>query len=158
MGAEGAAAQAIAVKHGSSWGYMGLLRNQHFPFEFQGVGEDPEVYEMYNNLTTPGFQIDLESLEYNSVTINYPHDGEIFRLGQTIEINLSHLYSDESDASTIVVLANNEQITELDNGIRLRVSWEPDEPGIYDFQVVVRDETGRELYRSAEVDIIVQSE
>jgi len=158
LGTEGAAAQAIAVKNGSSWGYMGMLRNQYFPFEFQGVEDDREVYKMYRQVTTPGFQIDLESLDYNSITINYPHDGEIFRLGQSIEINLSHLFSEESEASTIVVLANNEQIAELDNGIRLRTSWEPDEPGIYDFQAVVRNEAGEELYRSAEVDIIVQSD
>lgn len=158
LGPEGAAAQAIAVMNGSSWGYMGMLRNQYFPFEFLGVDDDAEVYQMYNNVTTPGFQMDPESLEYNSITINYPHDGEIFRLGQPIEINLSHLFTDESEASTIEVLANDEQIAELDNGIRLRVSWAPDEPGIYDFQAVVRDEAGDELYRSAEVDIIVQSD
>ncbi len=158
LGTEGAAAQAIAVKNGSSWGYMGMLRNQYFPFQFQGIEDDPEVYEMYRQVSTPGFQIDLESLEFNSITINYPHDGEIFRSGQSIEINLSHLYTEESEASTIVVLANNEQIAELDNGIRLRTSWEPDEPGIYDFQAVVRNEAGAELYRSAEVDIIVQSD
>jgi hypothetical protein len=158
LGTEGAAAQAIAVKNGSSWGYMGMLRNQYFPFQFQGIEDDPEVYEMYRQVSTPGFQIDLESLEFNSITINYPHDGEIFRPGQSIEINLSHLYTEESEASTIVVLANNEQIAELNNGIRLRLSWETDEPGIYDFQAVVRNEAGEELYRSAEVDIIVQSD
>ncbi len=158
LGPEGAAAQAIAVMNGSSWGYMGMLRNQYFPFEFLGVEDDPEVYKMYSDLSTPGFQMDPESLKYNSITINYPHDGEIFRLGQTVEINLSHLFTDESEAHSIEVLANDEQIAELDNGIRLRVNWAPDEPGIYDFLAVVRDEAGEELYRSAEVDIIVQSD
>ncbi len=156
LGLEGAAALAIAVMNGSGWGYMGMLRNQYFPFEFRGVADDLEVYEMYSNLSTPGFRIDPASLKQNSIAINYPHDGEIFQLGQTIEINLSHLYTDESEAFNIVLLANNEQIAEQDNGIRLRITWEPVEPGIYDFQAVVKDETGEELYRSAEVDIIVQ--
>ncbi|MFW5877519.1 MAG: hypothetical protein ACOCUP_00260, partial [bacterium] len=157
LGHEGAAAQAIAVKNGCSWGYMGMLRNQYFPFEFNGVADDPEVYQMYRDLTTPGFRIDLESLQHNSITINYPHDGEIFRTGQNININLSHLYSDDLGAASIELLANNEKIAEVNNNIRLRVSWQSDEPGIYIFQAIVKDEYGQELYRSAEVDIIVES-
>ncbi len=156
LGPEGAFAQAIAVKNGCSWGYMGMLRNQYFPFEFNGVADDPEVYRMYRDLTTAGFQIDLESLQHNSITINYPHDGEIFRTGQNININLSHLYYDDPGGARIELLVNNEKIAEVNNNIRLRVQWQSDEPGIYIFQAVVRNEAGNEMYRSAEVDIIVQ--
>jgi hypothetical protein len=156
LGPEGAFAQAISVKNGCSWGYMGMLRNQYFPFEFNGVADDPEVYRMYRDLTTDGFQIDLESLQHNSITINYPHDGEIFRTGQNININLSHLYYDDPGGARIELLVNNEKIAEVNNNIRLRVPWQSDEPGVYIFQAVVRDEAGNEMYRSAEVDIIVQ--
>jgi hypothetical protein len=158
LGLEGAAALAIAVMNGSSWGYMAAFRNQYFPFEFRGVEDDPEVYEMYRNVSEPGYQIDPESLKQNSITINYPHDGEIFSAGQTINIHLSHLYFGESETLQIELLANGERIAELESGVRIRAAWEPDEPGIYDFQAVVRNETGEELYRSAEVDIIVEPE
>ncbi len=57
----------------------------------------------------------------------------------------------------IEILANNKQIAELENRIRLRVNWKPDEPGIYDVKFVLRNKAGEEFYRSAEVDIIVQS-
>ncbi len=157
LGLEGAAALALVVKNRTGWGYMGMLRNQYYPFEFLGVEDDPDVYEMYHNVATPGYQINLESLIFNSITINYPHDGEIFQSGQSIGINLSHVYTDASEASSIALLANDEQIAEIDNGIRLRVNWKPDEPGIYYLHAVARNKAGEELYRSAEVDIIVES-
>lgn len=157
LGVEGAAALALAVKNGSSWGYMGLLRNQYYPFEFLGIDDDPEVYRMFRNLSTPGYKIDPATFEHHSITINYPHDGEIFHTEQNVEINLSHLYADTSEASSIVVMANKEQIAEIKNGIRLRVSWKPNEAGIYDFQAIVLNEQENEMYRSAKVDIIVQS-
>jgi hypothetical protein len=157
LGPEGAAAQALAVMSGCGWGYMGMIRNQYFPFEFLGVEDDPEVYKMYSSLNTPGYMIDPESLKHNSITINYPHDGEIFGPGQSININMSHLYHQESMASSIELLANHEKVAEVNNQLRLRVSWQTEEPGIYIFQAVVKDESGKELYRSAEVDIIVES-
>jgi len=54
---------------------MGMLRNQYFPFEFPGIEDDSEAYTMYVNLKIPGFQIDLEILEYNSISINYTQVG-----------------------------------------------------------------------------------
>jgi hypothetical protein len=156
IGPEGAAAQAISVMNGCGWGYMGLVRNQHFPFEYLGIDDDPDVYLMYRNITSPGYQIDPESLQQTSITINYPHDGEIFLPGQSIEINLSHLYPEETEAFQIELLANDKTAAVIQNRLRLRVNWQSDEPGIYIFQAVVKDEAGDELYRSAEVDIIIE--
>ncbi|MFP4366403.1 MAG: hypothetical protein ACOCU3_01730 [bacterium] len=98
----------------------------------------------------------LESLQHNAITINYPHDGEFFRPGEVINSNLSHLYSEDSDAVVIELLTNNEKIAEVNNNIRLRMPWHSYEPCIFIFQLVVRDESGQELYRSAEVEIIIQ--
>ncbi len=152
---EGAVALALSVMNGCGWGYMNSKRNQGVPFEFPGTADDPDVYRMFRNLTTSGFQIDPESLKQTSITITYPNDGEIFRVGQTIGIKLSHLYPDKSIPYSIELLANSRQVALIDN--KLQVNWELNEPGIYILEVVVKDEEEKELYRSPKVDIIVQA-
>ncbi|MEX2514390.1 MAG: hypothetical protein WD398_15915 [Cyclobacteriaceae bacterium] len=62
-GKEGAAALAYSVINGAAWGFMESGVNQHIPFEFNGEKDDPEVYKMFKNMRTPGFQLDRELLE-----------------------------------------------------------------------------------------------
>jgi hypothetical protein len=153
---EGAVAQALSVLNGCGWGYMGMMRNQYFPFEFNGAADDPEVYQMYKNLTAPNFKIDPESLKHTAITITYPNDGEVFRMGQNIDINISHLYPDESIKHTIELLANDRKVATVNNRVPIRAKWQAEEPGVYIFQAVVKDEAGNEMYRSARMDIIVK--
>jgi len=84
-GKEGAAALAYSVTNGASWGFMESGVNQHIPFEFRGEKDDPEVYKMFKDMTTPGFQLDKKLLEQPSVTIISPNDGSIFMKGQISE-------------------------------------------------------------------------
>ncbi|MBK5195267.1 MAG: hypothetical protein JJE08_04430 [Proteiniphilum sp.] len=53
----GAMALKESVLNGCGWGYMNLEKNQTFPFDFEGVNDDPEVYDMFSNVTTPGYNI-----------------------------------------------------------------------------------------------------
>jgi hypothetical protein len=153
---EGAVSQALTVLNGSGWGYMGMMRNQYYPFEFKGAADDPEVYQMYKNLTTPGYQVDPESLKHTAITITYPNDGEIFRVGQPVNINISHLSPDESIQHVIELHANDQKVASVNNRIPIRARWQTDDPGIYVFHVVVKDEEGKEMYKSPAVDIIVK--
>ncbi len=49
----GAMALKQSVMNGAGWGYMNLEKNQTFPFTFEGVKDDPEVYDMFRYITTP---------------------------------------------------------------------------------------------------------
>ena len=151
---EGAAALALSVMNGSAWGLMHAPRNQRVPFEFLGTADDPEVYQMYRNVATPGYKIDPESLKQTSITIIDPNDGDGFRLGQPISIRLSHMYPDKSIQSKIEIYANEVLIATPEN--RLQVNWQPEAPGIYNFEARVKDLKGNILYRSSKVDIIVK--
>lgn len=153
---EGAASQALSVLNGCSWGYMGMPVNQWIPFEFKGVEDDPEVYRMYRNLTTPGSVIDPEALKQTSITITHPNDGQIFPDGRIIIVSISYLYPDTSAEYSIELLVNGEKAANARTRVPIRVNWTPEGPGIYIFQAVVRDEAGNELQRSGQVDIIVQ--
>lgn len=152
---EGAIALALSVANGAGWGFMNSPVNQRIPFEFYGTADDPAVYEMFRNVATPGYRMDTESMKVTTITIIYPNDGNIFSLGQEVEIRLSHVYPDKSVKSTIHILANDEEVSA---GNRLIVNWKPSEAGTYYLQAVVKDESGKELYRSARADIIVKPE
>jgi hypothetical protein len=153
---EGAIAIALSVQNGSGWGYMNIKVNQHIPFTFSGVEDDTAVYSMFKAVTTPGFQIDPESLKQTSIVITSPNDGDIFKIGQTVNIELSHIYPDETIDYTIELLANNEPVAAV--GRNLEVNWQPEEPGTVVFEAVVKDASGEEIYRSPKMDIIVQSD
>jgi hypothetical protein len=153
---EGAIALALSVANGAGWGFMNSPVNQRIPFEFYGTADDPVVYEMYRNVATRGYQTDTESMKVTTITIIYPNDGNIFSLGQEVEIRLSHVYPDKSVKSAIHIFANDEEVVAAGN--RLIVNWKPTEAGTYYLQAVVKDETGKEMYRSARADIIVKPE
>jgi hypothetical protein len=59
-GKEGAAALALSVLHGCSWGYMNNEKNQYMPFIFEGVKDDSIVYDLMKKVSTPGYKIDEE--------------------------------------------------------------------------------------------------
>ncbi|HSI78761.1 MAG TPA: hypothetical protein VK957_22900, partial [Lunatimonas sp.] len=94
IGKEGAAALAYSVLHGAGWGFMESGVNQHIPFEFKGEADDPEVYNMFKSMSTPGYQLDRVLLEQPSVTIVYPNDGNVFKEGNPLTIKFSHLFQD----------------------------------------------------------------
>ncbi|MGH9837894.1 MAG: sulfatase-like hydrolase/transferase [Blastocatellia bacterium] len=53
VGEEGAKAAELCVTGGASWGLMLVEHNQHFPFNFHGAADDPVVYAVLKQLTTP---------------------------------------------------------------------------------------------------------
>jgi hypothetical protein len=153
---EGAIALAMSVLNGSGWGYMNIKENQHMPFDFSGVEDDTAVYRMFKAVTTPGFQIDPESLKQTSIIITSPNDGDIFSLGETVAIELSHLYPDRSVRYTVELMANNKSVAVV--GQKLQVNWQPEKAGVVVFEAVVNDASGEEIYRSPKMDIIVESD
>ncbi|MGM0532420.1 MAG: cellulase family glycosylhydrolase [Bacteroidota bacterium] len=153
---EGAIALALSVLNGSGWGYMNIKVNQHIPFDFSGVEDDTAVYSMFKAVATPGYNINPEALKQTSIIITSPNDGDIFSLGETVSIELSHLYPNRSVPYTIELLANNKPVATV--GQKLQVNWQPEEPGVVVFEAVVKDDSGEEIYRSPKMDIIVQPE
>lgn len=53
----GAMALKESVMNGCGWGYMNLEKNQTFPFTYEGVNDDPEVYNVFSSVTTPGYNL-----------------------------------------------------------------------------------------------------
>lgn len=153
---EGAIALALSVLNGSGWGYMNIKVNQHMPFDFSGVEDDTAVYSMFKAVATPSLQIDPESLKQTSIIITSPNDGDIFSLGETVSIELSHLYPNRSVPYTVELLANNEPVATV--GRKTQVNWQAKKTGVVVFEAVVKDDAGEEIYRSSKMDIIVQSD
>jgi CubicO group peptidase (beta-lactamase class C family)/murein DD-endopeptidase MepM/ murein hydrolase activator NlpD len=52
VGGQGAKAAEVCVGNGTSWGFMLVEVNQHFPFTFRGAADDPEVYAAIQRLTS----------------------------------------------------------------------------------------------------------
>lgn len=152
---EGAAALAYSVINGSSWGFMESGVNQHIPFEFNGESDDPEVYKMFKNMTTPGYQLDRKILEQPSVTIISPNDGDAFLLGNPLTIHWSHLFQDTSKISKIVFLANEKNI--LLGKAQRQLEWKPEEAGPYNLRILVFNDKEVLMYQSAPVDIVVST-
>ena len=76
---KGAIAMALSVLHGCGWGYMNYPINQKAPFHFKGKADDTVVYEMFKNITSPGFQIDLHSMKTPPNRIISPNDSDILK-------------------------------------------------------------------------------
>jgi hypothetical protein len=127
--------------------------NQHIPFEFRGPDDDPEVYSMYKNMATPGFQLDMESLEQPSVTITFPNDGHVVEEGSAITINFSHIFPNTSATSKVLLKVNELEIPLKYN--QRKVEWVPEATGPYYLRIVVYDDKDVTLYQSAPVDIEV---
>lgn len=153
IGKEGAAALAYSVMHGAGWGFMESGVNQHIPFEFKGKADDPEVYGMFKNMTTPDYQLDKNKLQQPSVTIIYPNDGNVFKKGDALTVKYSHIFQDTSVASKVVLIVNDIQIP-LDNNQK-RVEWKPEAAGPYLLRIAVYNDKGEVMYQSAPVDIEV---
>src|SRR5436190_16909251 len=53
IGLTAARAAKFAVSAGGAWGFMAEQQNQHFPFKFAGVADDPLVYAELRRLAAP---------------------------------------------------------------------------------------------------------
>lgn len=151
---EGTVAMALSITNGCGWGYMNSSINQKIPFRFMGGVDDTVVYKMFKNVSSPGFQIDLEAMKTSSVIITYPNDGDIFNVGENIEVRISNFHPDKSIDYSIQLFVNDQPV--MAAGKNLQVNWQSDKFGTYLLQAVVKDTSGIELYRSAKVDIIIK--
>jgi len=57
---------------------------------------------------------------------------------------------------TIEILANNQKVGMV--GEKLQATWILNKPGIFILEAIVKDNEGKELYRSPRVDIIVKAD
>jgi hypothetical protein len=152
VGKEGAAALGLSVYHGASWGFMHSQKNQHIPFEFEGREDDPDVYEMFRKVSTPGEQLSLEELQEPSLTITHPNDGNRFKENQAIEVNFNSLFFDPLKGSTIYFIVNGE--VEMED-TQPPFTWTPSKKGEYFMYLEVYD-NGKLVYTSAPVDVVVE--
>jgi hypothetical protein len=151
----GAMALAFSVMNGCGWGYMNIAKNQSIPFEFEGMKDDPLVYEMFKNVTVPGYQFAPELFTQTFVIITSPNDGQVFTAGQNIRIQVSLVNPPGSSSYQVEILGNNKLVSKVNE--KFQVSWVPDQTGIFVLDAVLKDDEGKELYRSPKADIIVQA-
>ncbi len=151
----GVNALVLSVLNGCGWGYMNSKQNQSVPFRFEGKNDDTAVYNMMRKVTSPGAFPDKSLYKQPSIIITFPKDGDIFRVGQKIELQFSHLFPDTSKKHNIYILSNNIQIGVI-NDNTTHFSWQLKESGIFILEASVNDLEGKELLRSSKVDIIVQ--
>ncbi|MCX6222887.1 MAG: hypothetical protein NTZ69_18115 [Bacteroidia bacterium] len=152
----GVNALVFSVLNGCGWGYMNTKQNQNVPFKFEGIKDDTAVYNMMKKVTTPGYFIDESGYKQSSIIITFPKDGDIFKVGQQIDLRFSHLFPDTTQKYIIQILSNNNQIGVITDN-QARFNWQLKEPGIFIFEALVKDLEGKELLRSSKVDIIVQN-
>lgn len=155
VGKEGALALAYAVHSGSAWGFMHSRINQHIPFEFKGGEDDAEVYAMYKQVTTAGNELDIEKLKQPSITITYPNDGNIFKLGDEIEIVLSCIFLEKLVVEEMRLQTNGQEVP-IEVG-QEKINWRPEKVGPDVLRVLALDKQGMQVYLSAPVDIEVKS-
>lgn len=153
----GVNALVFSVINGCSWGYMNSKQNQFIPFKFEGVKDDTVVYNMMKKVTSPRYIIDQSVYKQTSIIITNPHDGDVFKTGQRINIIFSHLNPDPSEKFIIKILSNGNPIGIISDNSN-QFSWQPNESGVYVFEVLVIDLKGKELLRSPKVDTIVQKD
>ncbi|WP_114749944.1 cellulase family glycosylhydrolase [Pleomorphovibrio marinus] len=152
VGKEGAAALALAVYHGAAWGFMHSATNQNMPFEFNGIEDDREVYEMFKKVSTQGEYLKIDELEQPSLTITFPNDGNRFKEGETIEVAFTGMFLERLENPQIVFRVNEEVET---REVSEPLSWQPPKKGDYFIYLEVFDQ-GKLVYTSAPVDITVE--
>ena len=155
LGQAGAMALTFSVLNGCGWGYMNSPKNQNIPFEFDGIEDDQEVYEMFRNVTTPGYQINPDMVSQTFVMITAPNDGQVFNTGQNLRIQVSLVNPPDSVQYHVEILANDEAVARTNENFR--ANWLLQNPGTFVLKAVLKNQGGKELYRSPQVDIIVQS-
>jgi CubicO group peptidase (beta-lactamase class C family) len=119
-GAGGARAACLCVEHRVSWGLMEERINQRFPFQFQGMDDDPVVFAELKRLTTPtgiGYFPPPESAG-GWRKLDEPDD--IFRLAAMDPRKLAGLRewlvnSDERDFAAVVI-RNGYIVLEVERG------------------------------------------
>jgi hypothetical protein len=149
----GAIALAFSVLNKCGWGYMNSAKNQNVPFEFEGADDDSEVYKMFRNATTPGFQFDEEMFNQPFLIVTSPNDGNVFNTGQNIRILVS-VVNPPDETYIIKVLANNQEIAEANE--RHQATWNGQQTGVFFLEAVMQDKNGKELLRSPKTEIIIQ--
>ncbi len=151
----GKLALAFSVLNGSGWGYMNSPQNQNVPFEFDGTTDDPEVYEMFRNVTTPGYQINPDMADQTFVMITSPSDGQVFTTGENLRVQVSVVNPPGPKPYYIEILSNDEPVARA-NG-KSQATWLLQNPGSFVLKAVLKNQNGEELVRSPQADIIVQS-
>jgi len=156
LGQAGAMALIFSVLNGSGWGYMNSPKNQNIPFEFDGTKDDPEVFNMYKNVTTPGYQINSEIASRTFVMITAPNDGQVFYTGQNLPIRVSLVNPPDSVQYYVEILANDEPVARTNENFQ--ANWLTQNPGTFFLKAVIKNKEGKELFYSPRAEIIVQSE
>ena len=121
LGAAAATAARLSVEHGASWGFMHSQANQYWPFQFQGVQDDPAVYGMLKALATPaGARAYFPPPESNGGWRTLDSADDIRRLGGMDPAKLEELkqwllQSDNRDFAAVVI-HNGYVVLEVERG------------------------------------------
>lgn len=120
IGSEGAQAARICGEHGASWGLMAEKTNQHFPFRFRGVDDDPQVYAELEQLTSNKDQSYFPPSESAGGWRKLDNDDDIRRLTGMDPAKLADLKdwlmkSDDRDFAAVVI-RNGYIVLEVERG------------------------------------------
>ena len=154
IGPVGAEAARLAIVSGAGWGYMHMAKNQMAPFEFEGHGDDPDVYDALKDLTSAGHDPGDPAVSPLFALITQPKDGDRLSSTDPIVIRASLTGTQSVDGTRLEILANDVLIGASD-APPWRIRWEGPRPGAYDLVAVIRDRDGIERARSRAVDIYV---
>jgi len=149
----GVMALTLSVMNRCGWGFMHSAQNQTIPFNFSGMNDDPDVYNMFKNATTRGFTFDPELYKQTFVIITSPNDGDIFETGQNLRIQISVMNPPDNDYQ-VKILANNNEVAVANE--RMQAVWNLQETGIFILEAVLTGAGDEEIFRSPRVDIIVK--
>lgn len=151
-GATGAEAARLSIAHGVGWGFMHKEQNQSAPFAFDGPEDDPDVYDMLKQLTTPGGCLAPSTSAAAFALITQPRDGDRFAVDTAIDIIVD--INGVQPGYTVALGAGDFTIGRLDRA-PWTFSWTAAPLGGHDLVATVYDASGVEVARSRPVDIVV---
>lgn len=156
IGHTGAMAAFLSVKAGAGWGLMHAPINQRAPFEFEGVDDDPDVYDMISLLTQPGSINDIDLPKHFSIVIGKPKDGDIYYIGDPIVMEAFPTGIEKFPGAEIHFLIERNLLGKTTSS-PWKITWNDATEGYYNVIAVARDSEGQEIMRSREVDFEVKS-
>lgn len=156
IGEIGAEAARVSVRSGAGWGFMQVKKNQMVPFEFDGADDDTLVYQMLENLTTPGRSIDDIPVTLLSVLITDPTDGDVFPFGDPVTLRAVITGIPDATGVEVRFFAANKMIGKCT--APWEFTWKDVPAGKYDVVAVVHDAEGRKILLSRPVDFEVRPE
>jgi hypothetical protein len=151
LGSSGAQAAQLSVDNGAGWGFMHSKKNQYAPFEYDGAADDTSVYNKVKALSGGGEQQPID--DTFDVVVTNPNDGDVFVLGDAVQITASPTAPSGGTITKVEFFANTQKVGER-TSTPWSLQWTPSSEGLYDIWARAHDNDGKTA-DSPKVDITV---